>query len=107
MVKPLATIKRAPKWAWYTVAGVAVGGTAIKLYANRDAPTAEQVASEDGEGIGDGTTAVSGSPTPVIVPPVLVGNDQGDAVPGGVGQLHDTYIGAIGGLLNESTGIAT
>ena len=63
-------IKRAPKWAWLTGAGVGAGVIGLHLWRNRAAPADNsQTASTVGDGTVPGSTG--SSPTPVIVPPVI------------------------------------
>lgn len=69
------SVKRAPKWAWFTVAGVGVGAIAIKVYNKRDA----EPSTDTGELGGSGVTTASPSPTPVLVPPVVIGGGGGSA----------------------------
>lgn len=82
-------IKHAPKWVWFTVAGVTVGVIAIRIYQGRDAPATDQVADDQ-----SGTVPGSQSPSPVnpvIVPPIITGGGSSDADYAGI-------IGAIGGV---------
>lgn len=84
-----ASLKRAPKWAWYTAAGVGLGGAAIKLWRDRDNDDAE---SEPGTVIDSGSPlTMPGSPAGVIVPPVIIRGNDDDPL-AGVPQLQSLYL---------------
>lgn len=75
------TVKRAPKWAWYTVGGVAVGGLAIKFWHNRTdssggTPLGGDSAVSPTVMGGSSGFAGTGSPGSVIVPPVILPANQ-------------------------------
>lgn len=70
MANPVtSTVKRAPKWAWYVVGGIGLGGAAIQLFRRRDARTAALNTGNPATG------QVPLNPSPqggVIVPPVIM-----------------------------------
>lgn len=92
-----ASLKKAPRWAWYTAAGLGLGAAAITLHRNRGGGVEEEgienVAADD---LGYSTAVGSGTPSGVIVPPVIVGPSTDPNV--GVGDLQGLYIGAINDL---------
>lgn len=95
------TLKRAPRWAWITAAGVGIGAAGIKLWNNRDKPAAESGA--DPTLIGDPASPYpvptsTQSPVATIVPPVIIGQDSGDPN-AGVSELQNLYVGALDGVL--------
>lgn len=93
------TIKRAPRWAWVTAAGIGLGAAGIKLWNNRDAPASEAEAALIEDPTSPYPTLVPQSGNPgIIVPPVIVqGNSADDNA--GVPALQDAYLGALGGLM--------
>lgn len=93
------TIKRAPRWAWYTAGGVGLGAAAIKLWKGRDKPD-DEVETVSGEVIGTPSAIGTGGTNPgVIVPPVIIPPASSDPN-AGVGQLQDLYVGAVGNLMD-------
>lgn len=88
-------LKKAPKWAWFTAAGVGVGAAAIKVYNDRDAPEPEPVVAEV---IGEPTYAGGGGTPGVIVPPVIIGG--GGNTDASAGTLSELYMGGIGQLFS-------
>jgi hypothetical protein len=106
------TVKRAPKWAWYTAGGVAVGGIGLRLWKNRQTPAdttaADQTATDptDPNGYSYGAGGVSG----VIVPPVIVGSNDGSgeasgllsSVLGGVSDLTGLVLGSVETLIGPT-----
>jgi hypothetical protein len=103
-VSAFTTIKRAPRWAWWTVGGVGVGAAALKLYRDRAAPPTDQTAA-DGSTVGDtesgsGYPATSGgSPPGVVIPPIITpaGADASD--------LGAAFAGLVGGTIDNLTGL--
>lgn len=92
-------VKRAPKWAWVTVAGVGIGAGAIKLWRDRDAPEGDASTDPSTE-IGAGYPSGPGSGgAGVIIPPVVYTPPSQDT--GGLAILQETYIGAIGSIIDE------
>lgn len=102
----LATnVKRAPKWAWYTVAGVAVGGFGLKMYRHRTTTAAQDATSQSDQAANDPTNYSygAGGVNGVIVPPVIVppADNTGDAagllgsVLGGVGDLTSLVLSSV------------
>lgn len=100
----LDSVKRAPRWAWWTVGGVTLGAAALKVYKDRAAPDPEVEATE-GETPGDiysgsqQPATAGGSPPGVIVPPVIVPNDGGSA-----GDIAGAIGGVLGGAFTDLTG---
>lgn len=91
------SIKHAPRWAWYTAAGVGVGAAGLKLWKGRasDAPTQE---ATDADPTGNGVAAangsvLTGSPTAVVVPSIVTGGDSGDN--GALTDMMSLWIGAV------------
>ena len=97
------TIKRAPRWAWITVAGVGIGAGAIRLWQNRanpaDSTSTDTVAPGDSEYVGS-----AGSPMPgIVVPPVIIGGtDQGAP---GLDALQELYFSGVGTLIQGFQGL--
>lgn len=91
-------IKRAPKWTWYTAAGLGLGAVAIKFYQNRGGKEDQPITNEVGSEIGSlqGTTS-GGTPPGVIVPPVIIGGSNPDPNVG-VGPLQDLFVNAAQGV---------
>lgn len=88
----LKGLKRAPKWTWYIVAGIGLGGVAITILKGRQAKT-------DAAPITDGTdpgVGLNPSPQPgIVVPPVIIPSDSSDPM-AGVLPLQELYISSIG-----------
>lgn len=93
------TLKRAPKWAWYTVGGVTLGAVAIRVWKGRAVePTQTTDATVSGT-----PTPVSNQPSPVITPPVIIqSGDQGDG--GALAGLVGTFTSVFGDSLNNAMG---
>lgn len=98
MMDVTATLKKAPRWAWYTAGGLGLGAAAVKLYRNRaSAPTdTTNVPAAD---VGTTYGTMGGTPPGVIVPPVILGGNTADPNVG-VGPLQGMYIGAMGDVLS-------
>lgn len=86
------SIKRAPKWTWYTATGLGLGAVAIKFYQNRGGKQDQPITNEIGSEVGSlqGTTS-GGTPPGVIVPPVILGGSGSDPNLG-VGPLQDLFM---------------
>lgn len=100
------SVKRAPRWAWLTAAGVGIGAGAIKLYRDRAAPPAEVVSGEvvDGGALPVGTAAGSSAGYPgVVVPPVIIGGNGDDPGAASVGVLGDIF-GGFAALVAQLSG---
>lgn len=75
------TVKHAPRWTWYTVAGVTLGTIGLKVWKGRAVPAGTQTAA-DGSTVADqysGSTqpaTTGGSPPGVIVPPIITGGSD-------------------------------
>jgi hypothetical protein len=94
------SLKRAPKWTWYTAAGLGLGGIAIRLYQNRGGRLDQPITNEVGEEIGGiGGMTSGGTPPGIIVPPVILGS-QGDPNIG-VGPLQELFVGGTQSLLSS------
>lgn len=89
--KPKGIIRRAPKWAWFTVGGIVIGVVVIKFWRDRatDATASAEVATVDGQP----TTGTPGASPGVIVPPVIIA-PPGDNQFGGMAEV----LGLIGDL---------
>lgn len=99
-----STIKRAPKWAWFTAAGVGVGAAAIKLYKGRAVEDPNQAATDGTTaGVTGGTPVLTASPTSIISPPV-VGVTQSDDG-GSLLSLAGLYIGATQDVMDTLSNI--
>lgn len=87
------TLKRAPRWAWWTVGGVAVGGAAIKVWQDRAKPESEY-GPEDPTATGGAVSVGGGAPgAGVIVPPVIIpASDDGSS---NLVPLMDLFTGGI------------
>jgi hypothetical protein len=108
-----STIKKAPKWAWYTAGGVAVGAVALRLYKSRTTSTAATdsgAAASDTGGAPDPYAYGAGGATGVIVPPVIIppNDSTGDTagllgtVLGGVGDLTGLVMGSVETLIGPT-----
>lgn len=90
--KSKGVIKRAPKWAWFTVGGIVIGVLVIKLW--RDRATDATASVEVGTTEGQYPQSSSGG---LIVPPVIVSPPMSDPNIG-VPALQDAFISAIGDM---------
>lgn len=97
------TIKKAPKWAWYTVGGVALGAVALRVWKGRAVDTTTTTTDTTVSGT---PTPVSSQPSPVIVPPVILGgnNDSGDG--GAYAGIFDMFGGVITTAMTTISGLA-
>lgn len=95
------TIKRAPRWAWISAAGIGTGAAALKVWKGRAKPAETPVAAEaePAGGYGGPQPMNAANPSAVIVPPVIIGGNGADPNQG-VGVLQDLYVGAIGGIMD-------
>lgn len=72
-------LKKAPKWAWYVVAGIGFGGGAIMLFRAREARTAALNTTVNQGDPSGAQVGVNPSPTPgIVVPPVIIPQQQDD-----------------------------
>lgn len=97
------SVKRAPRWAWVTAAGLGIGAAGIKLWNGRDAEQSNATVGTQVDPITGYPIAPTNSvanPVATIVPPVIIGNDGGDSM-AGVGALQDLYTSAVQGLLSS------
>lgn len=95
------TLKRAPRWAWVTAAGVGIGAAGIKLWNGRDKPADES--AQSAQTVYDPSSPYpvpqsTASPVATIVPPVIIGSEGGDPN-AGVSELQNLYVGALSGVL--------
>lgn len=104
-----ATVKRAPKWAWYASGGIAIGVVGIEVWKRRATDTpAPADATNDATVVGGATG--SAAPSPVITPPVIIppSGDSPDYT--GIfdvfGNALSTAMGTIGGLAAGDQNIA-
>ena len=106
------TVKKAPKWAWYTVGGVALGAGALRIWKSRttsssaDSTTANDATpnTSDMGNLNYGTAGAS--PSGVIVPPVIVsGGGSSDQGGTGLADLQGTYLGGVDALLASFQGL--
>ncbi len=96
------TIKRAPRWAWVTAAGIGLGAAGIKLWTNRNKPDSTAVADEVLDpSLPYPVPTSTGNPVATIVPPVIIGQQSGDNGMGLVSSLHDAYISGVGNLIQS------
>lgn len=88
------SLKHAPKWTWYTAAGLSLGAIGVRLYKNRGGIQNQPITNQAGAEIGSvqGTTG-GGTPPGVIVPPVIIGGTNPDPNVG-VGPLQDLFVNA-------------
>jgi hypothetical protein len=97
-------VKRAPKWAWVTAAGVGIGGVAVYTVKNRAAPPSDGTTDGSTDTIGDPPTQLwDSSPVPGIVVPPIVTPGGGDTNVG-VTDLQNLYIDATGRTLDLLAG---
>lgn len=93
------SLKRVPKWAWYTSGGVALAGVGIYVMQNRAGvePPADTTDPTDA-GVTGYPDSSSPSPVPgIVVPDVNVqGGDGGSSL-----DLQTLYISAMGDLLQS------
>jgi hypothetical protein len=105
------SIKRAPRWAWYTAGGIGLGAVAIQVYRRRavetltpgDATNDAQVIGTPGGG--------SAAPSPVITPPVIIAPNQDSPDFAGMfaifGDALNNTIATVGQLATGDQGITT
>jgi hypothetical protein len=95
------SVKHAPRWTWYTVAGVTLGTVGLKFWKGRAVPAATQTAA-DGSTTGDtGSGSVQpattgSSPPGVIVPPIIMGGSSVDTGSAIVGPAFTDLAGLLG-----------
>lgn len=101
----LNAVKRAPKWAWWTVAGVGVGVGALKLWGNRTTADGDTPADTGAtvDEMGNPTYGPSGGSTGVIVPPVIIPNDTSDQSGTGLGDLQALYLSGVATTIGQMT----
>lgn len=103
MAEITGLVKRAPKWAWVTAAGIGIGGVAVYTVKNRAAPPTDGSGSEV-DTIGDPATQLwDSSPVPGIVVPPIVTPGTGDSQVG-VTDLQNLYIDATGRTMDLLAG---
>jgi len=102
----LNAIKRAPKWAWFTVAGVGVGAGALKLWGNRTTADGDTPLDENGSPTEIGTPSYGpgGGGTGIIVPPVIIPNDNSDQSGTGLMDLQALYMTGVATTIQQMTG---
>lgn len=102
------SVKRAPRWAYLTAAGVGVGAVGIKLWRDRDKPPEDPTVAAEynaGPNVTDPIYAGGGGTPGVIVPPVIIGGSSDDPQAGLVdvqsmyGDLFGTMTGMIEALM--------
>lgn len=101
------TVKHAPRWTWYTVAGVSLGAIGLKVWKGRAAGDTSQTAA-DGSTVGDtgsGSTqpaTTGGSPPGVIVPPIITGgsDDGSTAAMALIGGAFTDFTGLLGQVVS-------
>jgi hypothetical protein len=108
-VQVIDTLKHAPRWAWWTVGGVAVGGAAIKVWQGRAKPEGED-GSADPTATGGAVSVGGGAPgAGVIVPPVIIpASDDGssnlvplmDLFTGGIQSVQQGWESVVGASLS-------
>lgn len=99
------TLKRAPRWAWVTAAGIGLGAGAITLYRHRAAPPKDAAATDaTADPYGGPLPTTTGNPVATIVPPVLVGGGGSN----GSDLFASLAAGIVGGwqdVLGSSQGV--
>lgn len=102
------SIKRAPRWAWYTAAGVGVGAAGLKLWKNRAVGATDQSAT-DGTSTGDltgtGAAVLTGSPTSVIVPPIVTGGGDSGGSSSSLIDMMSLWTGATQTTIDQLSSI--
>jgi hypothetical protein len=100
-MKVTQSIKRAPKWAWYIVGGVAIGAAGIRVWKGRATDTTDttDTTQTDTQGAPQGTA----QPSPVIVPPVITQGDTGDN--GALADMTGTFAGTIGSSFDNMVNV--
>lgn len=96
----LDSLKRAPKWAWWTAGGLAIGGAGIKLWRDRAKP--EDAAADPASITGEAVSVGGGAPgAGVIVPPVIIpASDDGTSqVVGLFAEISDAWQSVLGSAL--------
>lgn len=111
-MNPTDAIKHAPRWAWYTAGGVAVGAGALHFWKNRttaDGTTPLAPSTTDPVTMGgDPTMAGVGASSPIYIPSIATSqNDTGDPNSGSAAGLQTTsgIIDSAGGLISSISGI--
>lgn len=98
-----ARIKKAPRWAWYTAGGVAVGAGAIRLWRNRTTSDGETPLEDSGAApveIGQQPQygVAPGGAGSVIVPPIITNVPSTEA---GVGEGVTAGVGAVATIVDS------
>jgi hypothetical protein len=93
------SIKRAPRWAWFTVGGVTLGVVAIRVWQGRDNEE-DLTPDADVNGVPVLTTS---SPSPVITPPVIIQGGSGDN--GALAELVGSFVGTFGSSFDNLVGV--
>jgi hypothetical protein len=96
----LSVIKRAPRWAWYTAAGVTAGAVGIKLWKGR---ANDPSTSNDATQVGtpeSGSPSYSPSPIPTVTPPVIIAGGGGDG--GGFADLASAFTSTFASSLDNA-----
>lgn len=106
------SIKHAPKWSYFTAAGLVGGGVLIYTIKHRNAPdpTTADTSQTDTTGTNSGQWDSSPSTVPgIVVPPIISGDNGGGGNSGYQpdASVINSYTGAIGGVLDTVGAIAT
>lgn len=111
MANLTASIKRAPKWAWYASGGIALGVVGIEVWKRRavDTPSPSDTTNDAVQG---GAPTGSAAPSPVITPPVIVQQPGGDGTDfagmfGIFGDALNNLVSTVGGLAQGDQGITS
>lgn len=98
-----ASLKRVPRWAWLTSAGVAIGGVAVYTVRNRAGiEDADATATGDESAITGYPDGGMASPVPgIVVPDINLGGDT--AGESGYLDLHNAYLSGLQTLLDTLT----
>lgn len=100
-----SSIKRAPKWAWYTAGGLGVAAAGVKVWKNRGGKGDEPIENVPGQEVGENSPGgysggyVGGGGAPgVIVPPVIIPQQNNDN--GGLAGLTELYMDGVGSVFS-------
>jgi hypothetical protein len=103
-------VKRAPKWAWYTAGGLAIGVGGVRLWKNRTTADGEQpLPDSSGDspvvmGPDPGSVYPGGNSPGVIVPPIIVPASGSEA---GAGEGVTAGVGAVATLVDSIGSVVT
>jgi hypothetical protein len=106
-MKVPATLKRVPKWAWYTTGGIVVGTFAIRMFQNRTTADGEDpLPTTTDDGTGTVTYGGTYGSAGVIVPPVIAPASENGSAGMGIGlDIAGLFVGGVNDLFDSIGGV--